>query len=80
MSNVKSVTGSTKAVSALDVLSVAVIPVAISPITDAGGFGGGSTTPHCMSPAKAEEASTNVRTAMAQSWRKGFISFLLKDG
>jgi hypothetical protein len=78
MFNVKSVTGSTMATSVLDLSSAAVTPVAMSPIIDAGGFGGGSTTPQSILPAKAEEASTNVRTAIAQSWRKGFISFLLK--
>jgi hypothetical protein len=78
MFNVKSVVGSTKASSALDLSLVAEIPVAMSPITDAGGSGGGGAAPHCISPAKAEEASTNVKTATAQSWRRCFISFLLK--
>jgi hypothetical protein len=78
MSNVKSVTGSTKASSIFVLSLAAVIPVAMSPITDAGGLGGGSTTPQSMVPAKVEKASTNVKTAIAQSWRRCFISFLLK--
>ena len=66
--------------SVLDLPSAAVIPVAISPVIDAGGFGGGSTAPHSILPAKAEEASANVKTATAQSWRRCFIGFLLEDG
>jgi hypothetical protein len=66
MFNVKSITGSAKVLSVLDLPSAAVIPVAISPVIDAGGFGGGETAPHSISPEKAEKASAKVRTAAAQ--------------
>jgi hypothetical protein len=54
-------------------------PLCISLVTDADGFGGGGgKSPQSICPAKAEEASANVRTMITQSWGGCFISFLLK--
>jgi hypothetical protein len=76
MFKVNSAIGSTKASPALDVRFVAVIPVAMSPITDAGGSGGGGgTSPQLILPANAERLTVIARIVAAQKWHRRFIVF-----
>ena len=76
MLSVISVTGSIGLVS-LVVPLVGVSSVGVVLVIDAGGSGGGGTAPHCMSPARTDEARTHANAAVAKSWRRGFTIFLL---